>query len=381
MVTDTEGLTTAVFEKRIGRLQRIMHERGLDVVIATSLPSMAYIAGIYQSLAWYVNTAVVVPRSAEPAMFVPLADMERVTSETWITDVRPWNPTLGSQPARPFEAGIAQFIRDACGGGNLRAGVEANLSWQSHLRLGEQLDQVEWVDGGAALQQQMLVKDPEELRFVRKAAELCRIGYEAARDSVRVGLSESQLLGAVEQAMREHDCDGYWVPNQAGTGRAVMLDHYPSDRRIEQGDIVKVGIHPSYKNYRGDICATMSFDAPTGAFKDLCDYTAEATEQLIEAIRPGVRSSELDAIFRGRMESAGYGDRCRWYLGHGLGTGHLPPMIAPDDHTELVENMLLVVNTMAVKEGEPGLVLETMTLVTGDGVERLVGNPMELVVV
>lgn len=79
------------------------------------------------------------------------------------------------------------------------------------------------------------------------------------------------------------------------------------------------------------------------------------------------------------MEAAGYGDYTGWYIGHGIGTGHLPPFISADDETVIEENMVIVINTMAVKKGQPGVVYETMVLVTKEGHERLNQNPIHLV--
>src|SRR5699024_12260472 len=80
---------------------------------------------------------------------------------------------------------------------------------------------------------------------------------------------------------------------QAGTGTAVLLDHYPTSKVIKEDHNVKFGIHPSYKLYRGDIAATVTLKKPSTKFKHLADVCTEATE----ACRSEEHTSELQSRF------------------------------------------------------------------------------------
>lgn len=366
------------YESRLKRITDKIGEEGLDFLIVTSLPSLAYAANIYQSLAWYVNTCVILSKDGEGVIVAPYSDIDRISEETWIKRIEPWNPPLRHMEERKFEEVVASIIR-AKKYENPAIGIEDNLTWKQYTNLMTTLPEAQFRNSSTFMQQLMVIKEPEEIPLIRKVARLCDIGFEAALNHLRPGMSEVQLCGEIEYAMRKAGCDGYWVPNQAGTGKSVLLDHYPTQAVIEEDHIVKFGIHPSYKLYRGDIAATVTLKKPDPKFKHLADVCTEATEACIDIIRPGIRSCEIDAAFRTRMEAAGYGDYTGWYIGHGIGTGHLPPFISADDETVIEENMVIVINTMAVKKGQPGVVYETMVLVTKEGHERLNQNPIHLV--
>lgn len=377
MVIDTQ----LDYRSRLKRISRRMGEEGFDFLVLTSLPSLAYTANIFQSLAWYVNTCVVLSKDGESILVVPYSDFDRISSETWIEDIKTWNPPLRNMPEQKFEKVVADFIRKE-GGANPVIGIESNLTWTQHGNLLSELSEAQFKPCNDFMSSLMMIKEPEEIPLIRKAANLCDVGFESALENIRPGMTEVQLCGEVEYAMRKEGCDGYWVPNQAGTagpGETVLLDHYPTQKVIQEDHIVKFGIHPSYKHYRGDIAATVTLKKPDPKFKHLADVCTEATEACIDIIRPGIRSRDIDAAFRSIMEKEGYGDYTGWYIGHGIGTGHLPPFIAGDDETVIQENMVLVINTMAVKENRPGVVYETMILVTENGYERLNRNPIHLV--
>lgn len=373
--------TQLKYQDRLERISRKMTEEGFDFLILTSLPSLAYTANVFQSLAWYVNTCAILSKEGNRTVIVPYSDIERISSETWIEDIQTWNPPLRHMAEKKFEKVVADFVRKEKVR-NPVIGVESNLTWTQHGHLVSELSEASFKPIGEFLNSFMMIKEPEEIPLVKKAAELCDIGFNAALNNLKPGMSEVQLAGEVEYAMRRAGCDGYWVPNQAGTagpGETVLLDHYPTQKVIKEDHIVKFGIHPSYKHYRGDIAATVTLKKPDSQFKHLADVCTEATQASIDIIRPGIQSKDIDAAFRKIMEKEGYGDYTGWYIGHGIGTGHLPPFIAGDDETVIEENMILVINTMAVKENRPGVVYETMIHVTKNGFERLNKNPIHLV--
>lgn len=364
---------------RLAKIVNKMNEEGFDFLMLTRLPSMAYAANLYQSLAWYTNTCVLLSRDGDSCVVAPYADVDRISTETWIERIEPWNPTLGQLKEVKFEKVIGDFVR-ARNIPNPVIGVEDNLSWQQYNNLKAELPNAEFRPCGPVINSVMVIKEEEELPLIRKVASLCDIGYEAALKNLKPGMSEVQLVGEVEYAMRQAGCEGYWVPNQAGTGEIVLMDHYPSQAVIRENHIVKFGIHPQYRLYCGDIAVTVTLKKPDPKFKHMADVCTEATLAAIDIIKPGIRSCEIDAVFRRIMNQHGYGDEYTgWYLGHGIGTGHQPPFISSDDQTVIEKNMVIVVNTMAVKKGEPGVVYETMLLVTENGYERLNRNPLHLV--
>jgi Xaa-Pro dipeptidase len=361
-----------------------MAQKDVDVLMSTGLPTLAYTGHFYQSLAWYVNTAVLLGQNGASQVVLPVADVSRVAHETWIENIVPWNPAMFGRKERLFEQVVADFINSYSGraSGKVRVGIEANLGWRGQKALADLAPNAEWVAADDLLTDLMIIKEEEEIARMRKVASMCDVGFEAGLAALksRSVRTEVQLVGVVEKAMRDVGCEGYWVPNQAGTGKTVLLDHYPTSARIEPDHIVKFGCHPQFMLYRGDTCNTVALSRPEPEFERLARVCADATRDCIERLGPGVVASEVYDAFRRPMQEAGYEEYCTWYIGHGLGTGHQPPFVSPQSAEVLKPGMIVVINTMAVKEGRPGVVYETMCLIDDTGYEVLNKNPMELVV-
>jgi Xaa-Pro aminopeptidase len=336
------------------------------------------VGNIYQNLTWYVKTAVVLPISSKPFLVVPLSDQARVEKETWIPDIYTWNPAFTGIPERRFEDVIVEFVQEnKLEKGSL--GIEGNLSWPLYKLFADHFPGAHLVTVDDLMEECMMIKDDYEISLMRKVASICVAGYEAARDNVKPGMSENELAGVMEIAMRREGCTGYWVPNQVGTGEKVLLDHYPSDAVIKKNHYVKVGVHGSYKLYFGDICNVMALKKADSDYVRLCKAVEEASRRTIDAMRPGVRSDHLFTIFYNQMSEKGYPNSCNWYIGHGLGTGHQKPLISPHDSTELKEQMIIVLNALAQPEGANGYINEVMLLVTREGAEQISHNPLGLV--
>lgn len=368
----------AIKQNRLANLNAKLSQAKLDVIFCTSLRSLAYVGNIFQNLAWYVNTAVVLPASGEPFVVVPLSDRERVEKETWLPQVITWNPAFIGIPERKFEDILFDFIRDhKLEKGNL--GIEGNLSWPLHMLLRETFPQANLVKVDSLMEECMVIKDDYEISLMRKVALICTAGFEAARANVKAGMREDELAGYMEIAMRREGCTGYWVPNQVGTGERVLLDHYPSDAVIQSNHYVKVGVHGSYKLYCGDICNVLALKKAEADYVRLAKVVEEAMRKTIEAMRPGVKASQLFSILSGYISQKGYPKACNWYAGHGLGTGHQRPFISPEDQTELKERMIIIFNPVAQPiDGSNGYTNEVMFLVTPEGAEQISKNPIGL---
>jgi Xaa-Pro aminopeptidase len=100
--------------------------------------------------------------------------------------------------------------------------------------------------------------------------------------------------------------------------------------------------------------------------------------ELVKAVRPGVKPSDLYKMVMRMFEEEGYSSLTP-QAGHSLGrTAHEPPFLVANYHRPLEPNMVVVVEpTMRIK-GAGSFNIEDTTIVTEDGCEVLTTTPREL---
>ena len=103
-----------------------------------------------------------------------------------------------------------------------------------------------------------------------------------------------------------------------------------------------------YQGYNSDLTRTVFLGQPTERQLEIYNVVHNAQVEALAALKPGACCSEIDAIARGVIEKAGYGQ----YFGHGLGHGvgleiHEGPRLSPQDDSILEAGMVVTV--------EPGI--------------------------
>jgi Xaa-Pro aminopeptidase len=150
----------------------------------------------------------------------------------------------------------------------------------------------------------------------------------------------------------------------------------PTDRRIEAGDPTVLDFGGVYDGYCVDLTRTVQLGTPGEALTRLYGAVAEAQQAAIQAVRPGVIASEIDAAARQVLDRHGLGDAFGHGTGHGLGLEvHEEPRVArpaPRVVDALIEpGMVFTVEPGAYVPGVGGVRIEDDVLVTENGCEIL----------
>ena len=232
--------------------------------------------------------------------------------------------------------------------------------------------QVASVDAASALARARAVKDADEIVLLRAALELCDTGQREARTRAEAGMTEIELWaavrGAVERAAGERTP---LLADLASGERTGATGGPPGTRLLAEGDLVLCDLVPRRAGYWGDSCATFAVGEPSATARAKHREAAEALTRGIEAVRPGLRSGDLDELVRAGLDYP-------HHSGHGLGTSwHEEPRIVPRGETVLEAGMVLALEP-AVYGGDEGVRVEQVVLVTVDGCELLSGHSVEL---
>jgi Xaa-Pro aminopeptidase len=246
--------------------------------------------------------------------------------------------------------------------------------------LRERFPKVQFTDASLPYYQVRMVKSPAEVAVLRRCAEITQAGGEAFLSLIEEGRIDREILVAVESALKMNGSDEVSFTTQVGVGPyTYAINCYPRDTPLRQGDMVMLDCGASYWGYRGDLSRTTVVGKGAPEAMQLLEATAEMYDRCLEAVRPGVVSSEIAKVGIAVAERHGLTD-CLYsspnvkvgFMGHALGTHyHEPPWIDLAENTELQENMVLVLEPILRKVGVGGVNIEDAILVTAKGGERL----------
>jgi Xaa-Pro dipeptidase len=251
--------------------------------------------------------------------------------------------------------------------GSSRIGMEpGSIPFLIAQKLDELYPSIEWVDISADITRLKSVKDSDEIEYIRQAAGLADIGQEAVLKYAREGMTELELFALVHRDMEA--ATGFRVPLMSDLSSGTGTNSgggMPTNKIIQSGDLVLSDFQPCLQGYWGDSCNTMVVGAARAGQKKIFIRVKEALEIGIQAIKPGVRASEIDYLMRKYI-----GDYPH-HSGHSVGTAyHEGPRITPYNETELEPGMVIALEPAIYKE-DYGVRLEHLMLVTANGSELL----------
>lgn len=236
-------------------------------------------------------------------------------------------------------------------------------------------------------------KSPEEVRRLRRAAEMAASCWDQAVERIQVGMSEIEIAGLFEEI----------IAGLGGTpsfraivnaGSKTKPGHTSPTRTIlEPGDLLHVDFGVRCQGYCSDIQRLIYFrrpqeDAPPSplaqAFATVRDIIAEA----VTLYRPGAIGHEIDGLARQRLTAAGYPE-FNHGLGHQIGqavhdggaiVGPLWPRYGNLGTIPLEENNAFTVEFGITLDGIGHVSLEEDVLVTAQGGVLLCRPQRELVI-
>lgn len=263
-----------------------------------------------------------------------------------------------------------------------RIGTVGSLGQRAHAALASLAEPVDMNPDYTRLR---LVKSPEEIEWVRLAAEMTDEAVRALHDRARPGVSELELADAVERA---------YVARGGTThihylGSTSMLEpdlcvprQYPTPRRLAPGDALLCEISASYWEYTGQLLRTIAVGSePPPLYRELHDVADAAFDAVTGRLRAGATAVELVEA-AGVIEDAGF--TIRDDLVHGFVGGYLPPVLGtrsraltPVPDFTFAGGMTVVVQPNVVTEDESaGVQTGGLLLVTENGAERLHSYPL-----
>lgn len=222
-----------------------------------------------------------------------------------------------------------------------------------------------------------LIKDVWEIAALRESARRLTAVAEAAVAAVQSGVEERAVAAVIEGALRVAGFERIAFDTIVASGPHSALPHHRAgDRRLTDGDLVVLDFGGVLSGYCSDLTRTVAVGQIGREERRIYEAVRQAQQAAIEAVRPGITTTAVDAAARSVLERHNLGEAFGHGTGHGLGLDvHEDPRLTrprPDvPETLLQPGMVFTIEPGAYVPGLGGVRIEDDVLVTEDGVEVL----------
>jgi Xaa-Pro aminopeptidase len=351
---------------RLEALRRSLEEAKLDGILLTSLPNIRYITGFTGSSALVAVTLTevlfVTDFRYDTQVHTEVGDLARVSIEAQSLWDGLWR-ILGEM--RPVE--IMGF-------------ESAHLVHRDFERLLNAGSRWQWRATVNVVETLRETKDPGELALIEEAVGVAARALERAVKSVRVGMTELAIAGALEQALREEGSEGFPFETIVASGPRAALPHArPGSRLLERGDFLLMDFGAIVGGYCSDVTRTFVAGRPDAEQREAFEIVRGANEVAASGVRAGMSGRDADALARRYIEDRGRGEEFGHSLGHGIGLEvHEAPRLARTADAVLPAYAVVTIEPGIYRAGWGGVRIEDDVVLDPDGPRVLTRLPREL---
>ena len=299
------------------------------------------------------------------------------TDFRYIPEARRKAPWIKVRAIARFSKEAPQLVR----GTERRVGYEGSIAASRFLEMKKMFRRAEFVDVAKDILMLRAVKTPHEIAKVAAAAALNDRIWKQVRGEIKHGMTEKEIQRVVRAWMNAlGDGEAFETIVCAGAN-AAECHHVPDDTVWRRGEPLLVDMGVKLDGYCSDMtrCIRGTAGRKKGIpsrYDEIYTLVLSANRAAVAAAKPGVTGENLDAVARRVISKAGYGKLFGHGLGHGVGLDiHEYPVASKRFTTAFKPGMIVTIEPGIYIEGELGVRIEDLVLITKDGCEVLSTSP------
>ena len=234
-----------------------------------------------------------------------------------------------------------------------------------------QMYQINLVETEKLIENQRIVKDEEEIENTKKACEITDKAFEYIIRNIKKGMTEKDVAFEIERFMIKNGADGLAFDSIVAFGENTSMPHaVPTDRVIQNGDIIQFDIGCKYKGYCSDLSRVVFVQEMKDEYKEIYDFVLEEQKKIYSSfkdgvnIKPVIKDRETD--YRLKNYSVMHA------FGHGVGLDiHEVPVLRSKQDNILKENSIIAIEPGVYFQGKFGIRIEDTFIVNKSNCENL----------
>ena len=348
---------------RLQNLRQKLDEKEIDAIFVSQPENRYYLSGFDGSSGFLLITAKKAILATD-FRYVEQARSQAPDYEIFqiTSDITGWLPGLVAELGSPklgFEAG--------------------HITFDLHRRLKDALNKqqspAKLVPLNGLVESLRVVKEPEEIELITRAAEISDKALAHIEDVIHTGMSEKEAAWEIEKFMRENGSQAMPFEVIVASGPNSALPHAkPTRRNIQSGEPVVIDIGARINGYCSDLTRTICLGAPDDTFKKVYDIVLGAQLAGIAIIKEGLTGDQIDNLSRTVIKESGYAEAFGHALGHGVGLApHESPRLGPGSTEVVTSGMVFTIEPGIYLPGWGGVRIEDLA-VMADNKAKLISK-------
>lgn len=244
------------------------------------------------------------------------------------------------------------------------------------------------------------IKSKREIELMKESGHINFLAHEEIKKHLKIGVSLNELNDIVDAFIRKNGA----LPselNYEGFPKSVCLSlndevvhGIPDNRKLKNGDILKVDLTVRFKGYESDSARTYIIGSVSDDVRNLVENTKNALYKGLSVVKAGTPLSLIGKTIEDYAHKNGL-SVVEELVGHGIGTSMHEDPDVPNFYTKtnviLKEGMTICIEpmlnlgkrsvylddndwTVKTEDGMPSAHFEHTIVVTKDGYEILTGE-------
>ena len=260
-------------------------------------------------------------------------------------------------------------------------GVEENVSYGEYRSLEELFKGVEFVAVDEAFSKIRAIKTEREISLIKTAQSVTETAFNEILPFIKEGVTEIEIAARLEYIMLKNGCELAFDSIVAFGENGSKPHAHRSERKLRRGEFVTMDFGAKYKGYCSDMTRTVALGAVDERKARAYNAVLEANKLAEKAIKIGEKCCDIDAVARNYLAKFSLDKFFSHSLGHSVGVDiHEMPAFSPRCDEVLKEGMIITVEPGVYLEGDFGLRIEDIALVTKNGAEILTHADKNLIV-
>ncbi len=372
------------FEARKQRALTAMRGRGLSAMLLFRQESMYYLSG-YDTMGYITFQCLLLHANGQCTLLTREPDRRAAMLTSTIEDVRIYMDDPAVNPAQELRQIAAEH-----GLQGASVGVEYNAFGLNAARA-RLLEQAfagfcQLQDASDLVSDLRLIKSEAELRYVEKAAELADRALRVAIELARPGVSEGEILGAMQSEIFANGGDyaaSRWI---LGCGdHAMLVRHFTGHHlRIAATDQLQLEFGAAYLHYHACLFHTLYIGTVTAEQRRMHAAAVESLAAVQSACKPGNTVEDMFNEYARVAERYGMSEFRLNACGYSIGATYPPTwmdgaLICRGNRTRIEPNMVFFPHMVYLDAGRriTGCAGQSL-VVTSNGCRALSSVPFDL---